>query len=183
MATAVTPTPFNVDPNVLSDIMWEGIKGDRTKYDQCGGSVAEIAKLLHVDLTLGLPDTPEDHAKRIAYFGGNFFAEKKIPHYYELVWAGLHDTTILMLIVCAFVGLILNLAIPADHGGIPGYVEPLAILVTVSIVINVAATIDYQKEILFAALNKRLAKTMKRQVIRNGKMKEVTDREVSGAKA
>jgi P-type E1-E2 ATPase len=48
----------------------------------------------------------------------------------------------------------------------------------VSIVLNVSASIDYQKEILFAQLNKKLEKTNKRQVVRNGTIVEVVDREI-----
>ena len=109
----------------------------------------------------------------------NFFAEQKFPSFLELIWNGLHDTTIIMLVVCALIGLILNLAVPEEHAGVPGWVEPVAILVTVSIVLLVSASIDKQKEMLFSSLNKQLEKTNKRQVIRNGVMVEVTDREIA----
>ena len=90
----------------------------------------------------------------------------------------MHDTTIIMLVVCAFIGLILNMTVAEEHAGVPGWVEPVAILVTVSIVLLVSASIDKQKEMLFSSLNKQLEKTNKRQVIRNGVMVEVTDREI-----
>lgn len=108
----------------------------------------------------------------------NFFAERKFPTFLELIWNGLHDTTIIMLIVCALIGLVLNMTVAEEHAGVPGWVEPLAILVTVSIVLLVSASIDKQKEMLFSSLNKQLEKTNKRQVVRNGVMVEVTDREI-----
>ena len=64
------------------------------------------------------------------------------------------------------------------HGGVPSWVEPVAIVFTVNVVVHVQAMIDYKKEILFAELNRKLEKTNKRQVIRNGNMTEVTDKEI-----
>jgi hypothetical protein len=37
-----------------------------------------------------------------------FLPQIRLPTYLELVWNGLHDTTIIMLIVCALVGLALS---------------------------------------------------------------------------
>jgi Ca2+ transporting ATPase len=166
----------HVDARALSNIM--DPKANKSLFDQVGGSVEEIARSLKVDLEQGLTGDTTDLQNRLEYFGGNFFAEKKLPLYRDLIWAGLHDSTLIMLIVCAVIGLILSLAVEEDHGGVPGWIEPLAILVTVTIVLNVSASIDYQKEILFAELNKKLEKTNKRQVIRGGKMIEVTEREI-----
>ena len=172
----MTTSKFTVDAHDLSNIM--DPKANREFFDKCGGTEA-IAKLLHTDLSKGLTGDPADLAERVAYFGGNYFAEKKLPSYISLVFDSLQDTTIIMLIICASIGLILDLTISTDHeGSVPGWVEPLAIIITVLIVVNVTATIDYQKEILFAALNKQLEKTNIRQVIRNGKIVEVNDRDI-----
>ena len=172
-ATELT-TLYGVDALSLSDIM--DPKSDKSLFDKVGGSVEAIAQGLKIDLSQGVCGDEKD---REATFGGNFFAEKPPPSYFQLVWAGLHDQTIIMLLVCALIGLVMELSIESDHGGgVPGWIEPIAIMITVSIVVNVAATIDYQKEILFNALNKKLEKTNLRQVIRRGKMTEVTDREI-----
>jgi len=179
MASKVVPavqSKFGVDPTTLSNVM--DPKAKKELYDAVGGNVEEIAKLLHTDLRQGLSGDHQDLQARIEYFGGNYFAEKKLPSYLSLIWDGLHDTTIIMLNICATIALILSLTIHEEHGPIPGYVEPLAILVTVGIVLNVTATIDYQKEILFAALNRALEKTNVRQAIRGGKIVELTDREI-----
>jgi len=48
----------------------------------------------------------------------------------------------------------------------------------VCVVVNVSASIDYYKAILFEKLNKKLEKTNKRQVIRSGKIVEVVDQEL-----
>ena len=118
-------------------------------------------------------------------------------YYYELVWAGMHDTTIIMLIFCSVLSLIMELS--TDHasctpdrppapptarfaangtqgnathddwrgggGGVPGWIEPVTIVITVAIVLNVAASIDYRKERLFATLNKELNNSNKKTVV------------------
>jgi hypothetical protein len=123
---------FSVSASVLSDVM--DPKANRNLYDTAGGSVESIASSIGADLKNGLSGDPDDLAARVSYFGGNYFAEKKwdqpieiLPSFFhnrsllrqtwylELVWNGLQDTTIMLLIACAFVGLILSFF--DDHKG------------------------------------------------------------------
>jgi magnesium-transporting ATPase (P-type) len=126
---------FSVDAIQLSLVM--DPKAIKSNFDAVGGSAKAIAEAIGTDLTTGLSGSPEDLERRIQYFGGNYFAEKKLPSYIGLVWDGLQDTIITMLIMCAIIGLILSLTIDGHHGGVPGWVEPMAILVTVMIVVNI----------------------------------------------
>ena len=130
---------FALEAKELSDVM--DPKAIKAHYDAVGGSVKAIAVALRTDLSKGLSGSPEDLAQRIAHFGGNYFAEKKLPSYIMLVFEGLQDTIILLLIFCATIGIVLSLTIEEHHGGVPGWVEPMAILVTVGIVVNVTGTV------------------------------------------
>ena len=165
----------HVDARSLSDIMHP--KCDKSLFDKCGGSVEAIAATLKVDLQRGISGDKTDIEERIIHFGANFFAEAQLPFYWKLVLDNFKDMTIIMLLACAGIGLVVSF-LEEPHGGVPSWVEPVAIVFTVNVVVHVQAMIDYKKEILFAELNRKLEKTNKRQVIRNGNMTEVTDKEI-----
>lgn len=172
---------------------------DLTLYKELGGSVEALAGKLETNTTTGLSGNHADLQRRKEQFGTNFFEEKRLPTYVELLWAGLQDATIIMLLLCAIASLIIEYAFPhgesSSHGNsdddaddshrasaskhsAPKWLEPVAISITVALVINVAAVIDYRKERLFRALNKELHASNKKFVIRDGKPTEVTDRDI-----
>ncbi len=66
-----------------------------------GGGVLELAAALGSSAH-GIDDE-SDFAERRAFYGVNAFAEHVPKTYLELVWDGLHDTTIIALIAMAFI--------------------------------------------------------------------------------
>ena len=119
-----------------------------------GGGVPKIVEMLGSSVTEGIPGTPEDLARRKAAFGENQFETKQLKSYLELVWDGLHDMTIILLIVMSVVSFVVEMAF-GDHPE-TGWIESAAILISVAIIVNVAAATDYFKERMFESLLKQL---------------------------
>ena len=95
----------------------------------------------------------------------------------------------IMLIISAIVALTVELIPhedcdpPGVNGtstahGVPGWVEPIAILATVLFVINLAATSDWKQARAFAKQSLELQKSNRKTVIRNGTQVDVTDRDL-----
>ena len=55
---------------------------------------------------MGLAGDEADIAARKEHFGANYFEPKKQPTYCELIWEGMQDPTVIMLIICAVVSAI-----------------------------------------------------------------------------
>lgn len=118
-----------------------------------------------------------DLALRKEYFGANKLPQKAPKSFLRLCWEALKDKVLVILCIAAVVSLALGLyetfgsGTHYDDEGKPlpkvDWVEGVAILVAVCIVVLVGAANDYQKERQFAKLN---AKKEDREliVIRNG---------------
>ncbi|RCK54815.1 Calcium-transporting ATPase 2 [Candida viswanathii] len=118
-----------------------------------------------------------DLALRKEYFGANKLPQKVQKGFLQLCWEALKDKVLVILCIAAVVSLALGLyetfgsGTHYDDEGKPlpkvDWVEGVAILVAVCIVVLVGAANDYQKERQFAKLN---AKKEDREliVIRNG---------------
>ncbi|KAH7936965.1 hypothetical protein HPB49_006669 [Dermacentor silvarum] len=103
----------------------------------------------------------------------------------QLVWEALQDMTLIILQVAAFVSLVLAFIEPDDsdvgHGGKPkepgesdaGWIEGVAILVSVVIVVLVTAFNDYTKERQFRGLQNRIEQEHKFAVIRGGEVNQI----------
>jgi P-type Ca2+ transporter type 2C len=89
---------------------------------------------------------------RVRHFGVNGFRYPPPKSFLRLMFDAFKDTTILILSAAAVVSLSIGLAL-ADKRAHFGYIEGLAIVAVVLVVVFVQASIDYQKEIRFRQLN------------------------------
>jgi Ca2+-transporting ATPase len=126
------------------------------------GGLEGIAEALHVDVKTGLPvHRAEENvfADREAVYGRNVLPETKSKTLLGLMWEALHDKIMIILSIAAIVSL--SIGLYEDFG--PGsenndepkvhWIEGVAILVSVFIVITAGSINDYQKEKQFRALN------------------------------
>lgn len=139
------------------------------------GGIDHLAANLHSDLSSGL--TEQDHSDRIAKYGTNVLPMIKSKSFLRLCADAMKDKVLIMLSVAATISLPLGLYVTFDsrkeydrEGNLlpkVDWVESVAIIVAVIIVVVVGAANDYQKERQFARLN---AKKEDREVvvIRNG---------------
>ena len=104
----------------------------------------------------------EEAAAREAFYGKNKIDEADPKTYWELLMGALNDVTIWMLIAAAIVNIAIFIFVEnaawVQSGGSEslhghGWIEAVAIIVTVFVVSNVAAMQDYEKEKQFRKLN------------------------------
>ena len=133
----------------------------------CGDA---LARLLGSDPIKGIAGDEEDLAMRVRAYDGNFFAEKRLKTYLELVWDGLHDATLILLMAMAAIVLVTETYF-GEHPE-TGWIEPVVLFISVAIIVNVAASIDYVKERMFHDLSQQLNKSNLKTIVRNGRQLE-----------
>lgn len=113
-------------------------------------------------------------------FSDNRLPEKKPKSLLELMWLTYNDKVLILLSVAAVVSLAVGLhdsfSAENNQGG-PEWVEGVAIIVAIAIVVIVGAANDYQKERQFARLNRKKQDRLIK-VIRSGKTKELSVHDV-----
>lgn len=101
-----------------------------------------MATKLNSDASTGFhKDFPIEQRRK--EYGANYVAPPPETTYCELIWAGLQDTTLIMLLVSAVISLILGLGVEKDFDH--GWIEGVSILLSVAVVLNVQAGTDYSK--------------------------------------
>ncbi|SCU87621.1 LAFA_0E07844g1_1 [Lachancea sp. 'fantastica'] len=139
---------------------------------------ANFCKYLKTDAVKGLNIQDEDVTQTARYelYGDNRIPQRKAKPFWRLAWEAFHDQTMILLSVAAVVsfalGLYETLGQPAeyDHEGKKitkvDWVEGVAIMIAVLVVILVGSANDYQKERQFARLNEK--KTDREIVVMRG---------------
>ncbi|ORX83171.1 calcium-translocating P-type ATPase [Anaeromyces robustus] len=158
MEDNTTENPFKFTAQQLSELVDPKNPELLQKY----GGLEGIANALKVDVKTGLPISKEGEnpfADREAVFGRNVLPETKSKSLLELMWIALHDKIMIILSIAAIVSL--SIGLYEDFG--PGsenndepkvhWIEGVAILISVFIVITAGSVNDYQKEKQFRALN------------------------------
>ena len=117
--------------------------------------------------------------KRI--FKENHLPEKKAKSIFQLAWMAYNDKVLILLSVAAVVSLALGIyqsVTPQPNGEAPvEWVEGVAIMVAIIIVVVVGAANDWQKERQFVKLNKK-KEDRDVKVIRSGKSREISVHDV-----
>ncbi|CEP61791.1 calcium-transporting ATPase PMC1 LALA0_S04e00760g [Lachancea lanzarotensis] len=128
---------------------------------------ANLCKYLQTDAVKGLTIQDEDvtQTSRYELYGDNRIPQRKAKPFWRLAWEAFQDQTMILLSVAAVVsfalGLYETLGQPAeyDHEGKKitkvDWVEGVAIMIAVLVVILVGSANDYQKERQFARLNEK----------------------------
>ena len=174
-----------------------GLSIDETHLD---GTISfdEAAKLKRVDTAANDTDAAAQPPQRAAtgapvhksessfadrrrIFSDNRLPERKSKSFLELAWIAYNDKVLILLTVAAVVSLALGIyqSVQAtkgqskDPGEKVAWVEGVAIVVAIVIVVLVGAANDWQKERQFVKLNrKKDDRTIK--VIRSGKSQEIS---------
>eukprot|EP00968_Pinguiococcus_pyrenoidosus_P016788 scaffold1638_cov258-Pinguiococcus_pyrenoidosus.AAC.12 len=137
-------------------------------WDKYGG-IQGILKAIQTDAANGLDDGPgNDFDERVQVFGDNHRIASPPLGYFELIWEGLKDPTLRILIAAAAVSIALGVAFE----GANGWHEGVAIMFAVALVVNVGAYNDLQKDKKFRELEKANA-ARKVLVVRGSVSREV----------
>jgi Ca2+-transporting ATPase len=167
--TSVTAhgNPFNYTPDQLNNLL------NPKSLDtlRALGGLEGLARGLHVDLNAGLSvdevaagegsfaKGPSD--SRSGVFGRNVLPPKKPKSIWRLAWITLQEAVLIMLLVAGTISLALGIYETVGIHHEPGeptpvdWVEGVAILAAVIIVVVVASHNDWQKEKAFVKLNTR----------------------------
>ena len=116
------------------------------------------AKLFKVNLE-GLSLNEVERNRQI--YGLNVLPKVRQKHFLEFVWDASQDKILILLAVSAVV----SLSVHFENGG---WIEGVAILLAVVIVVLVNAVNDWKKDLLFRALNQKSKEGMKTKVKRSG---------------
>ncbi|KAL8692434.1 MAG: hypothetical protein Q9218_002534 [Villophora microphyllina] len=118
----------------------------------------------------------EDYfADRRRIFKDNRLPEKKAKSIFELAWLAYNDKVLILLTVAAVVSLALGIyqSVAKINGESVQWVEGVAIIVAIIIVVIVGAANDWQKERQFVKLNKK-KEDRDVKVVRSGKSREIS---------
>lgn len=124
----------------------------------------------------GLPASPEGSELdlRRAWFGVNTIPPKSNESFCKLCWEALQDFVLIMLTVLG--GIII--VVETWNGNETGWIEGVAILVAVVIVVLVTASIDYKKQGAFVRLMASLDNTNTKSAIRGGQAVTIVDADI-----
>jgi len=132
-----------------------------------------ITQTLKSDLMRGISCEPESLKMREEHFGNNQPYVRERKGFWFFVWESLKDTVLQILIVAAVVSLVIGFAQKPSSG----WLEGVAILSAVVIVVIVTAVNDSMKEKQFIKLNQQVD-THKVVVTRDGSEKEISAKEL-----
>jgi Ca2+-transporting ATPase len=122
-----------------------------------------------------------DFTDRRRVYGDNKLPERKLKTIWELAWIAYNDKVLILLTVAAVISLAVGIpqSIHPANPKEPGveWVEGLAILVAIIIVVTVGAANDWQKERQFAKLNKK-KENRQVKVMRSGRTEEISIHDV-----
>ncbi|XP_056280419.1 plasma membrane calcium-transporting ATPase 1a isoform X2 [Pseudoliparis swirei] len=153
-----------------------------------------LCRRLKTSPTDGLSGQPGDIEKRKTVFGENIIPPKKAKTFLQLVWEALQDVTLIILEVAAILSLGLSFYRPPDAerehcgraaGGAEdeneseaGWIEGVAILLSVVCVVLVTAFNDWSKEKQFRGLQSRIEQEQKFTVVRAGQVIQIPVAEI-----
>ncbi|XP_056293678.1 plasma membrane calcium-transporting ATPase 2 isoform X1 [Pseudoliparis swirei] len=146
-----------------------------------------LCKRLKTSPTEGLSGDRNDLDKRKEIYGENLIPPKKPKTFLQLVWEALQDVTLIILELAALISLGLSFYHPPGEsigeacvvvgGGVEdegeadaGWIEGVAILLSVVCVVLVTAFNDWSKEKQFRGLQSRIEQEQKFQVVRGSQV-------------
>ncbi|KAK0051870.1 PMCA2 [Biomphalaria pfeifferi] len=182
-------SPYGLSVEELGHLMehrgQEGLELLNSRY----GGVFEMCRKLKTDPVQGLDESDLELRKKI--YGSNVIPPKPPKTFLQLVWEALQDVTLIILIVAAIISLGLSFykAPKEDQTGIreedtyessgsdfeeaAGWIDGLAILVAVVVVVLVTAFNDWSKEKQFRGLQSRIEHEHKFATIRKGVVEQI----------
>ncbi|XP_045116619.1 plasma membrane calcium-transporting ATPase 2-like isoform X3 [Portunus trituberculatus] len=182
------PAQYGITLRQLRELMESrGVEGVERIQREYGGTL-EITKKLYSSPTNGLSGNASDMEHRRQTFGSNVIPPKPPKTFLTLVWEALQDVTLIILQVAAVVSLGLSFYRPPEETIVgaaaemghhdegeeeAGWIEGVAILISVAVVVFVTAFNDYTKEKQFRGLQSRIEGEHKFSVIRGGEVQQI----------
>eukprot|EP01100_Stratorugosa_tubuloviscum_P004637 TRINITY_DN2167_c0_g1_i7.p1 TRINITY_DN2167_c0_g1~~TRINITY_DN2167_c0_g1_i7.p1 ORF type:complete len:1023 (+),score=555.41 TRINITY_DN2167_c0_g1_i7:262-3330(+) len=139
---------FRADADHLADMIQDQ---DLQKLEQFGGAEGLIQSLVtDVDDGLSQGEVLDNFSRRRAIYGANVYPKKASKSLLSMIWDALQDRMLQILIVAAIISIFLGVFAGHDEAG---WIEGVAILLAVFLVVSVSAGNDYSKEQKFRKLS------------------------------
>ncbi|XP_059609744.1 plasma membrane calcium-transporting ATPase 2 isoform X1 [Phlebotomus argentipes] len=177
------PAQYGISLKQLRELMEHRGREGIARIGEFGG-IQDLCKKLYTSPNEGLSGSRTDTEHRRETFGSNTIPPKPPKTFLQLVWEALQDVTLIILEVAALVSLGLSFYQPADEDQATaaiadeedhhGWIEGLAILISVIVVVLVTAFNDYSKERQFRGLQSRIEGEHKFSVIRGGEVRQIS---------
>lgn len=176
---------FEISVKELQRLMeCRGPEGVRALIANHGG-VLGLCRKLKTSPQNGLDTT--DFADRKVAFGVNLIPPKPPKSFFQLVWEAMQDLILITLMVAAFISLALSLYMKfvgdtskttneTEHEA--GWIEGVAILMAVVVVVFVIAFNDWSKERQFRGLQNKIESEHKFAAIRKGQLEQLPVSEI-----
>ncbi|KAI1726179.1 e1-E2 ATPase domain-containing protein [Ditylenchus destructor] len=154
------------------------------KIDAEYGGIEGLCQLLLTDPANGIPNTTEELQMRRDAFGENEIPPPPSKSFIRLVWEALKDITLLILMGSAILSLGLSFYKPPEDQktdsseGHASWIEGVAILISVVVVVLVTAVNNYTKERQFRGLQAKIKTEHKFAVVRGGEQMQVVVNEL-----
>ncbi|KAF8372116.1 mca-3 [Pristionchus pacificus] len=166
---------------------WKGRGGEaKEKIETDYNGINGMCERLKTDPNHGIPNNAEELARRRAVFGANEIPPHPPKSFLRLVWEALQDVTLVILLVSAIVSLALSFYRPpenevagaddSEHDA--GWIEGVAILISVCVVVLVTALNDFTKERQFRGLQAKIETEHRFAVIRGGQSIQIVVNEL-----
>ncbi|XP_070503419.1 plasma membrane calcium-transporting ATPase 2 isoform X3 [Chironomus tepperi] len=173
------PAKYRITLKELRELMENRGREGIQKIQEYGG-VTGVMERLYTSEDKGLSGNRQDIEHRRETFGSNVIPPKPPKTFFQLVCEAVQDITLIILIVSALISLGLSFYKPEDEDAVIveedehySWIEGLAILVSVIVVVIVTAFNDYSKERQFRGLQSRIEGEHKFAVIRNGEAMQI----------
>lgn len=142
------------------------------------GGIEEICNKLETSANDGITGEKSDLELRRKIYGSNVLPPKPTKSFMRLVCEAMNDVTLIILIVVAIISIALSFYHPTDDTDAneetsSGWIEGIAILVSVAVVVLVTACNDYSKEKQFRALQNKIEEGHTFSVLRGGEIIQV----------
>jgi Ca2+ transporting ATPase len=173
---------YGISIEDLKKLMVARKQEGREAIDSEYGGTDGLCGKLKTDPQNGIPNNSDELERRRNAFGANEIPPHPPKSFFTLVWEALQDVTLVILLVSALVSLALSFYRPSDDGGgagidegehDAGWIEGVAILISVVVVVLVTALNDYTKERQFRGLQAKIETEHKFSVIRGGQQIQI----------
>lgn len=118
-------------------------RSDMGRLESMGG-LPGVAAAVKSSLQHGLLYSDQDASLRKEVFGDNTYPEKAPKTFFSFVWDAAQDVTLMILMVCALASIAVG--IPTE-GLAEGWYDGAGILFSITLVVLVTATSDYQQSL------------------------------------
>lgn len=160
--------------SVTADMLMKMVNDRDLDFLKSYGGPSGLAADVGVDPDRGIGTAEQEERKTT--FGVNRVPQKPPKSYLSFLWDVFQDLTIYLLVAAAVISIVLWAAISREEEP-NGWVEGVAITVTVILVLNLGAWQDWKKQREFNKLNAEVANVMV-SVLRDGQPLEISKYDV-----